>query len=152
MVVGAGASRELREVGERLGQGVSFLDYVENLDALCGSSLGMVAPLRFGTGIKIKVIEGLARGLPVISTRFGIDGLDLKPGTHCLVEDDLAGFAKAMIRLLDPALNADFARRSFACYRERLAPEVVARGYRSALFGDRAPDAMSGDNPLVHQF
>ncbi len=144
MVVGTGASHELRELAERLGQGVSFLDYVEDLDAICGSSAGMVVPLFFGTGIKIKVIEALARGLPLISTKFGIDGLDLEPGTHCIIEDDPAGFAEAMIRLLDPAVNADLASRGFARYRERLAPGVVARTYRTAIFGDRIPDATSG--------
>lgn len=142
MVVGVGAGRELRRLGAGFGQRVSFLDYVEDedLDALCSSAAGMVVPVLFGSGIKIKVIEALARGLPVIATRLGVDGLGLEPGRHCIVEEDLAGFADAMVRLLDRAVNDGFARRSFACYRERFAPEVVALAYRAALFGDRSPE------------
>jgi hypothetical protein len=47
-----GAGRELRELGERLGRAVSFLDYVEDLNALCSSIAGMVVPLLFGSGVK----------------------------------------------------------------------------------------------------
>ena len=138
VVVGSGARPDLRDIGSRFGQRVSFLDYVEDLDALCGSAAGMVVPLVFGTGVKIKVIEALARGLPIISTSCGIDGLGLEPGIHCLVEDDVSHFAAAMVRLLDPVLNADLARQSLACYRDRFAPEVVARVYRAVLF-DQLP-------------
>lgn len=144
VVVGVGAGRELRELGAGFGQRVSFLDYVEDLDALCSSAAGMVVPVLFGSGIKIKVIEALARGLPVIATTTGVDGLGLEPGRYCIVEEDLAGFADAMVRLLDRTVNDGFARRSFACYMERFAPEVVAHAYRAALFGDRSPKATRG--------
>jgi glycosyltransferase involved in cell wall biosynthesis len=136
LIVGAGADRELRELGGRFEKQVSFLDYVENLDALCCSVAGMVVPLVFGSGVKIKVIEALARGLPMVSTHIGIEGLGLESGTHCLVEDDPVGFADAMVRLLDPVFNADLGRQSFAYYTTHLAPEAVTPRYRAALFGD----------------
>jgi glycosyltransferase involved in cell wall biosynthesis len=141
MIVGAGASRRLREFGEELGPAASFLDYVQDLDAICSAAAAMVVPLFFGTGVKIKVVEALARGLPLVSTGFGIDGLDLERGVHCFVEDDPTRFADAMVRLLDPAVNGEFARRGFAFYEERLAPDVVARSYRKAIFGDGVPNA-----------
>jgi len=107
----------------------------------------MLVQLHFGSGVKIKVMEALARGLPVISTKLGVDGLGLEPGRHCIVEDDLTRFADAMIRLLRRAVNDGFARRSFACYRERFAPEVVAAAYRVALFGDRSREATRAQEP-----
>jgi glycosyltransferase involved in cell wall biosynthesis len=144
VIVGSGASRRLRELGEQLGPGVSFLDYVHDLDALCGSVAAMVVPLFFGTGVKIKVIEALARGLPIVSTGIGIDGLGLEPDRDCIVEDDPSRFADAMIRLLNPAINGEFARRGVSYYREHLAPDVVERSYRKAIFGDACPEETSG--------
>lgn len=147
MIIGAGAGSELRELGGRFGQQVCFLDYIEDLDALCCSAAGMVVPLAFGTGVKIKVIEALARGLPMVTTSCGIDGLGLEPGIHCLVEDDLSGFADAMIRLIDPALNADLSRRSSAFYDERCAPEAVTRAYQAVFFGDPSADRQTMQGP-----
>jgi glycosyltransferase involved in cell wall biosynthesis len=135
LIIGTGANRELRQLGASFGRQVSFAGYVENLDAHCRTAAAMVVPLVFGTGIKIKVIDALARGLPIISTSCGIEGFDLEPDVHCLVEDDLSRFADAMVRLLDPAFNADVTRRIQRYYSEHLAPEVVERSYRALLLG-----------------
>jgi glycosyltransferase involved in cell wall biosynthesis len=140
LVIGTGANRELCQLGASFGQQVSFAGYVENLDAHCCSAAAMVVPLVFGTGIKIKVIDALARGLPIISTSCGTEGFDLQPGVHCLVENDLSRFADAMVRLLDPAFNADLTRRILRYYREHLAPEAVERSYRALLLGDVGAD------------
>jgi hypothetical protein len=158
MIVGAGASRGLRELGDKLGLAASFLD-------LCpGPRRGLrwcrrhggAALIRHGRqdqgnrSVGARTSGDLDKsGLPVISTRFGIDGLDLEPGTHCLVEDDLTKFADAMVRLLDPAVNGEFARRGLAYYGERLAPEVVVRSYRKAIFGDGWPDRTVGANANI---
>jgi glycosyltransferase involved in cell wall biosynthesis len=142
IVVGVGGSRELCELGGAFGQHVSFAGYVEDLDPLCCSAAGMVIPLVFGTGLKTRVIEALACGLPIISTSCGIDGFDLEPGRHCYVKEDIAGFADAMVRLLDPALNAALTRHILACYKERFSPDAVSRSYRAVLLGD---GAASGD-------
>jgi glycosyltransferase involved in cell wall biosynthesis len=136
LVIGTGANRELCQLGASFGRQVSFAGYVENLDAYCCSAAAMVVPLVFGTGIKIKVIDALARGLPIISTSCGTEGFDLEPGVHCLVEDDLSRFADAMVRMLDPAFNADLTRRILRYYREHLAPQEVERSYRALLLGD----------------
>lgn len=48
----------------------------------------MVVPLRIGGGSRLKILEALASGVPVVSTRVGAEGLDLLPGKHLdLVED-----------------------------------------------------------------
>ena len=49
---------------------------------------GCISPLRIGSGIKIKVLEALARGLPVVATRHGVLGLDVGADDGCLVADD----------------------------------------------------------------
>ena len=53
-----------------------------------------------GTGIKIKVIEALSYGIPVVTNRRGVDGLVNKKENGCLVSDDPKIFAEEITRLL----------------------------------------------------
>ena len=59
------------------GRHVEPLGWVEDLDDVLLSAAGMVSPLRMGSGVKIKVLEALARGLPVVATPQGVLGLDV---------------------------------------------------------------------------
>ncbi len=68
----------------------------------------LVAPLLTGSGVRVKVVEALAAGLPVVSTSKGSEGLGLEAGTEVLVADDPAGFADALRRL---AGSPDMRRR-----------------------------------------
>ncbi|HUS16326.1 MAG TPA: glycosyltransferase family 4 protein, partial [Chloroflexia bacterium] len=65
-----------------------------------------VAPLRQGGGMRIKVLEALASGIPVITTPVGAAGIVAQPGRDLLVAEDAAAFAAAALRALeDPALR-----------------------------------------------
>jgi glycosyltransferase involved in cell wall biosynthesis len=68
---------------------------------LAGASVYIV-PMRIGGGVRLKLLEALALELPVVSTRMGAEGLaGLRANEHCLLADDPAGFAEAILRLLD---------------------------------------------------
>jgi glycosyltransferase involved in cell wall biosynthesis len=65
----------------------------------------MLAPIRFGSGIKAKVIEAGAFALPIVTTSIGAEGLNLEPGRDYFVEDDADGLAARTLQLLlDDAL------------------------------------------------
>jgi glycosyltransferase involved in cell wall biosynthesis len=64
----------------------------------CSSSL-IAIPLRAGGGTRLKVIEALASHLPIVSTTFGTEGLDLIPGEHFLPAETSEEFAAACLRL-----------------------------------------------------
>jgi sugar transferase (PEP-CTERM/EpsH1 system associated) len=66
---------------------------------LARSSL-MVVPLRIGGGSRLKILEALASGLPVVSTAVGAEGLALESGEHLLVADDPQPLATAIVRQL----------------------------------------------------
>nr|MDQ3935380.1 glycosyltransferase [Actinomycetota bacterium] len=70
---------------------------VEDLDALLDRSRATVAPLRFGAGMKGKVTQSLAAGLPVVTTPVGAEGLGDDP--PLLVADDPAALADAVVRI-----------------------------------------------------
>lgn len=74
-----------------------------------------VIPLRQGGGSRLKVLEAMALGVPVLSTSKGIEGLDLAPSRHCLVADAPEAFADQLERLLaDPALGRQLAAAALA--------------------------------------
>lgn len=80
----------------------------------------VVAPLRFGAGVKGKVGEALSRGSALVTTSFGAEGMGLVDGVHCLVADDAAGFAEHVRRLLD---DDDLWRRLARDGREHILAE-----------------------------
>jgi glycosyltransferase involved in cell wall biosynthesis len=83
--------------------GVSFAGYVDDLRSLLASAWATVIPLRQGGGSRIKVLEALALGSPVVSTSKGVEGLDLRPAAHYLLADDAASFAARTAELLADA-------------------------------------------------
>lgn len=58
-----------------------------------------IVPMRSGSGIRIKLLEAMALGLPIISTSIGAEGLPVEDGKHLLLADDVISFAKALHRL-----------------------------------------------------
>jgi len=101
-------------------EGVEFTGYLDDVRPAVARAWAEVVPLRKGGGTRLKVLEALALGTPVISTSKGVEGLVLQPGRDVLVADTPADFAAQTLRLLrSPALRADMAahgRRTVASY------------------------------------
>lgn len=72
---------------------------VDPRDAYLGASV-MVAPIGGSGGTRLKVLEAMAAGLPVVSTSLGIAGLHLKDGSEVVVRDTPHGLATETIKLL----------------------------------------------------
>jgi len=62
-----------------------------------------IVPLRIGGGTRLKVLEAMAMGRPVVSTSIGAEGIEAEAGRHLLIADDPTGFAAAVGRILDDA-------------------------------------------------
>ena len=59
-----------------------------------------IAPLRSGGGSRLKVLEAMALGRPVVATRVGCEGLELEPGKDLQIADEPKAFAAAVIAML----------------------------------------------------
>jgi glycosyltransferase involved in cell wall biosynthesis len=59
----------------------------------------IAVPLRSGSGTRLKIIEAMAHGRPVVTTSKGVEGIDALDGVHVLVADDPAAFAAAIERV-----------------------------------------------------
>jgi polysaccharide biosynthesis protein PslH len=76
-----------------------------------------IVPLQAGGGTRLKILEAAACGVPVVSTGLGAEGLELAPGVEILLADAPAGFAEAILGLLE---DRDAARRQAAAARARV--------------------------------
>lgn len=108
--------------------GVRFSGYLDDVrPAIAGTWLSVV-PLRVGGGTRLKILESLALGTPVVSTRKGAEGLDLVDGRDVMLADTPRAFAEAVTRVLgDPALRARLAD----------AGRIAASRYDWGMIGDR---------------
>ena len=96
------------EGDDQRADGVINLGRVESLASLYATIDIVVNPVRAGTGLKIKNIEALAYGKPVVTTTLGAAGL--QPGAGLVVADDPTEFASAVVAILrDPSGYADLA-------------------------------------------
>lgn len=96
-IIGTYATAEVRALGAV--PGVSVVGYVPDTQPFLDRASVAIAPLRYGAGMKGKVTEAMAAGVPVVTTSAGIQGLGVVHGEHLLVSDDGAGFATSVTEL-----------------------------------------------------
>ncbi|MBO0933587.1 glycosyltransferase [Fibrella aquatilis] len=80
--------------------GVILHDYLPNRDQIYTQVDVVINPVRFGAGLKIKNVEALGYGLPLLTTTHGACGLETHVGEALLVADQPADFAQQLSRLL----------------------------------------------------
>ena len=85
----------------------------------------VIAPLFAGSGMRIKVLEAMSLGKPIVATTIGAGGIDVK---DILIADDVTSFADAVVRLLrDPNAAARIGADARANVMKRYEPNAIAR-------------------------
>lgn len=111
-IVGGDLPKELEEMCASL-MDVSYLGYVHSLDGLYDSATVAVAPLTYGGGVKGKVNEAMAYGIPLVTTSIGVQGIPAVDAVHCFIADDPVQFSEKVIRLVNDAdLQQRFTKES----------------------------------------
>lgn len=109
---------------------------VEDLEPLYRSAAVFAAPILSGSGTRLKILEALAYGVPVVSTRIGVEGLDqLRDGEDFLCADGAGPFSREIVRALsDGAMRERLARagrrRVEAAYSWDRSAAAALAGYR----------------------
>jgi glycosyltransferase involved in cell wall biosynthesis len=132
LVVGNRPTPEVEALGQA--PGVSILGYVPDTGPYLDRAAVVIAPLRFGAGMKGKVAEALARGAAVVTTSIGNQGFGAVSGEHLLVGDTAEDLAASIVALLrDAALAERLGRAGHDLAVRACSPEVVERDVERML-------------------
>lgn len=118
------------------GSAVEYTGYVDDIRPVVAGSWASVVPLRHGAGTRLKILEAMALGTPVVSTTKGAEGLAITSGDDCLVQDDPDGFARGVVDLLQSsALRSRLADGGRRLVGSRYDWQVVGAEVRALAAG-----------------
>lgn len=110
----------------------SLLPYYQECDVV-------IAPILFGSGTRIKILEAMAYGRAVVSTSIGAEGLGLKHGRHILLADTMPDFADALVTLAhDPATREAIVAQAHAYQQAHYTPAAINAAVADMLSRGRA--------------
>lgn len=130
LIVGMNPSHEVieiaREHGFPLHANVPTLrPYYEDCDVV-------IAPILFGSGTRIKILEAMAYGRPVVSTTVGAEGMGLQDGRHLLLADTMQDFASAVVRLaVEPTTGRSLVEEAHRYQQDNFMPGAVSDSVRN---------------------
>jgi glycosyltransferase involved in cell wall biosynthesis len=134
-IVGAGLPGSLRDRMQALA-GVDVMGHVEDLDDVLATSRVMLAPLRYGAGVKGKINAAFAAGLPVVATSCAIEGMQIGEDPVACIADEEAAFIDAAERVYhDPVVWGRVGEAALRCltrnFSTAAAREAVERSFVS---------------------
>ena len=114
--------------------GVQITGFVPDIRPKLWSATATVVPLRLGGGTRLKILEALAAGCPVVSTSVGAEGLSLVDGEHLLLANTPEAFALRVVELLaSPDLRENLVDSGRRIARREYDWAMIARRLQSVL-------------------
>lgn len=112
-LVVTGSTHGVNMASLALNSHVTLTGYLPDIRPAVASAWASVVPLRVGGGTRLKILEAMALGTPVVATPKGAEGLDMIPEEHLLIGTDAEHFAAQVVRLLrDPTLRSSLAENA----------------------------------------
>ena len=132
MIVGANPPPSIQRLAED--PAVEVTGWVDDIRSYMARSTVMVVPLRGGSGMRVKILNALAMGLPVVSTSVGCEGIAVTPGDDILVADDVDVFVRQIVALFEDAqLQRRLSRNGIMLIRERYSWNSLYRQIESSV-------------------
>lgn len=117
--------------------GVELTGYLDDVRSVVSSASALVVPLRYGGGTRLKILEAMALGTPVVSTPIGAEGLEVADGVHILLGETTAELAEQTLKVLADRRLADrIARGARELVRDRYQWPAIAGKFERVLVGD----------------
>ncbi len=113
--------------------------YVPDISQYLQGCRIMVAPLRYGSGIKGKIMDSMMNGLPVVTTSIGAEGMDLIDGISVLIAETPEQFASSITELYNNAdLWNEISANSYALAIKKYAPENIRDFLKALIAADNS--------------
>ncbi len=122
---------------------IEMLGFVEDVQHWLRRCAVFVCPVLSGSGVRVKLLEAFASGIPVVSTRIGSEGLAREDGRICALADDPLEFARRVLDFLNPTTPASDMTARARDEVERnwdsaIVTERLERSYRASLAAKNA--------------
>jgi glycosyltransferase involved in cell wall biosynthesis len=128
---GSRPPEELQSIHD--GVNVFVHGFVEDIDIMLDQAHLLMVPLLSGAGIRVKIIEAMSSGVPVLSTNKGCEGIGAENGRNIMVEDDPVGFARAIVRASrEPERMSSLSRAGLQLMAEEYSAAASLRAKRKA--------------------
>lgn len=106
---------------------VCYHGFVEELSSVLSGAI-MIVPILSGSGMRMKILEASALGVPFITTTVGVEGLDFVDNSSCLVADTDEAWAEALEKLMDSeTLRLSLANSASEVYQNKYSVEALAK-------------------------
>jgi polysaccharide biosynthesis protein PslH len=134
-IVGARPTAAIRALGEA-DPAITVTGSVPDVRPYGADCGAFIVPLRSGSGMRVKILNALAMGLPVVSTGVGSEGIEVTDGENILLADTPDAFADATVRLLtEPDLGDRLGAAGRRLMEERYAWDVTGHALLAAYDG-----------------
>jgi O-antigen biosynthesis protein len=148
-------ARPPEELARLAGPSLRFTGYIEDLGAAYDAARAVISPTRYGAGVKLKTVEALGHGVPVVATEVGAEGIAEPLRSAVLVTDDPHQFASYLVGLIDDQTTWEAQHRRILNALDRASarppgqpswPDLIAqlRQERAALSRTRPKAIMGG--------
>lgn len=118
-IVGGGVTKQISDLAKG-DNSIAFIGYVEDPLPYLQKASVFLAPLLSGGGTKLKVLEAMAVGKAIVTTSFGIKGIEGVDGEHYIVANTELEFAEAVVKLLrNDTLNISMGKRARKLIEEK---------------------------------
>ncbi|HNY55622.1 MAG TPA: glycosyltransferase family 4 protein, partial [Chitinophagales bacterium] len=132
-IVGRHPDNRLKEMAAK-DDSIVMAGFVEDLEPYFRKARLFITPLRFGSGIKVKVVNALYRGIPCVTTSIGTEGLKVKDGEHIFIKDQPKDYITAVDTLLkDKETWEQFRNQSRAIARKYYTWDYVLENIRKSV-------------------
>ena len=129
-----GSTRGVHPGGLRLDDSVRLAGYVDDVRMPVAEASVCVVPTRQGGGTRLKILEAMALGTPVVATSKGIEGHGAVHGEHALIADDPTDFAASVLELLrNPDLCSRLAQNGRRFVEERYDWQTIGARFRGSM-------------------
>ncbi len=134
LLVGGRPGSRVRDLARA--EGITVTGWVEDLRSYYARATVAIVPATFGGGTKLKTLEAMNLGVPVVATSVGAQGLDVAHGEELLIADDAEAFARHVVALLQsPERRAALAAAARKRVRERYVWDRIYAEAREAVAG-----------------